>query len=267
MTVLLQRLDSDRDYAALDFLRECLDHRRSGVLVTLCEGGGPLPEAGTSYGWHPDAAIAAPASLAAALDTLCRRVHTTGRPQLTRIHLDAASARVFIAPVSRPVQLLLLGGGPDAAPLAALAQRIGWEVTVLDHRAEYARGQRFPGARRVLEVTPAAPFAAFDSDEIDAAVVMSHNLAVDRDYLRALAATTIAYVGLLGPAPRRRELLEALGATREKLQPRLFGPAGLDIGGEQPESIALSVLAEAHAVLNARAGAHLRDRGAPLHAG
>jgi len=88
----------------------------------------------------------------------------------------------------------------------------------------------------------------------DAAIVMSHHLASDRSYLRQLAATDIAYVGLLGPASRRSRLLADLGDDAADLKERLHGPAGLDIGGRGPAAIALSIIAEVQGVLAGETG-------------
>jgi xanthine dehydrogenase accessory factor len=76
---------------------------------------------------------------------------------------------------------------------------------------------------------------------------MSHHLASDESYLRALSAwPQVGYVGLLGPAARRARLLTALGADGASLQPRLHAPVGLDIGARTPEAIALAIAAELH---------------------
>jgi len=85
-----------------------------------------------------------------------------------------------------------------------------------------------------------------------AAVVMSHHLASDVDYLRSLADTDIQYLGVLGPAARRSRLLAALGDTGGALQPRLRGPVGLDIGAVTPEAIALAIAADIYAVAAGR---------------
>jgi xanthine dehydrogenase accessory factor len=77
-------------------------------------------------------------------------------------------------------------------------------------------------------------------------IVMSHHLATDRKYLRLLADSRIPYVGLLGPPDRRSRLMEDLGADASRLEHRLHGPAGFDIGADGPASIALSILAEIH---------------------
>ena len=82
------------------------------------------------------------------------------------------------------------------------------------------------------------------------AIVMSHHLASDRSYLMQLAATDVAYVGLLGPRNRRDRLLAEIGAARENLEHRLYGPAGIDLGGRGPAPIALSIIAQMQEKLN-----------------
>jgi len=85
------------------------------------------------------------------------------------------------------------------------------------------------------------------------AVVMSHHLASDVEYLRALArAGGPDYIGLLGPAARRRRIAEELGPLAQELQPRLRGPVGIDIGAVIPEAIALAIVSEVHAWLAGR---------------
>jgi xanthine dehydrogenase accessory factor len=76
---------------------------------------------------------------------------------------------------------------------------------------------------------------------------MSHHLATDRAWLTALAPSALRYIGLLGPAARRDRLLADLGPSAESLRLRLHAPAGLAIGADSPESIALAILAEMHA--------------------
>ena len=83
--------------------------------------------------------------------------------------------------------------------------------------------------------------------------------------MRFLLDTETPYLGLLGPRKRGQALLEEL-ATRHGVHPdagrrlRLYGPVGLDIGAELPAAIALSLVAEIHAVLNHRNGLPLTYR-------
>ena len=158
--------------------------------------------------------------------------------------------KVFSLPLSLPPKLLLLGAGPDAAPIVEFAARLNWKVTLIDHRPAYADPSHFPLAERVILARPEELGNAVDLKHFAAAVVMSHHLPSDLSYLRALAEAPIPYVGLLGPAPRRQKLLSDLGDSAPRLRTRLHGPVGLALGGRGPESIALSVVAEIHAFLH-----------------
>jgi xanthine/CO dehydrogenase XdhC/CoxF family maturation factor len=157
--------------------------------------------------------------------------------------------RVLAVPLALPPRLLLLGGGPDVQPLVEIAARMAWRITVYDHRPAYAQASRFPQAEQVLLGRPETLAQTLDLDGYDAAVVMSHHLPSDLGYLRALSATRIPYVGLLGPARRREKLLADLGEAATGLAGRLRSPIGLNIGGRAPESVALSIVAEIHARL------------------
>jgi xanthine/CO dehydrogenase XdhC/CoxF family maturation factor len=176
---------------------------------------------------------------------------SAARPNTTLVHEGAG---VFVAALTPAPRVLLLGGGPDARPVAELANFLGWRVTVVDHRSAYLAPARFAEETRLVESRAADVAAAVDIDAHAAAIVMSHHLDSDLDYLRVLAASSIPYVGLLGPAARREKLLADLGAAADALRPRLRAPVGLDIGGRAPESIALSIVGEVHAFLAGRGG-------------
>ncbi|MGE0581780.1 MAG: XdhC family protein [Steroidobacteraceae bacterium] len=159
---------------------------------------------------------------------------------------------LFVVHVRPPPRVLLLGGGPDALPVARFAALLGWRLTVADHRPAYARADRFPAGTRVIG-SPADEFTRHcDLSRIDAAIVMSHHLEADRAYLAALAPTDVPYVGLLGPQPRRERLLADIGALAVPLRTRLRAPIGLDIGARSPSTIALAIVAEVQAALSGR---------------
>jgi xanthine dehydrogenase accessory factor len=165
-----------------------------------------------------------------------------------------AGVELFVATVTPPPHLLLLGGGPDARPVATLAAFLGWRITVVEHRPAYLDPGRFPPSTKLVEMRAAELAGALPLDGFAAAIVMSHHLDSDLAYLRALASSTVPYVGLLGPAARREHLLGKLGADAVNLHHRLRAPVGLDIGGRTPESIALSIIGEVHAALAGRTG-------------
>jgi xanthine dehydrogenase accessory factor len=155
----------------------------------------------------------------------------------------------FLAPAPH---LLICGAGPDAQPVAAAARALRWRVTVVDHRPAFALAARFPGAH-VLLADASALRSVVALESCHAAVVMSHHLASDAAYLRALAdAGAPDYVGLLGPSSRRERLAEELGAAAGGLHGRLRGPVGTDLGAVTPEGIALAIVSQIHAWLAGR---------------
>lgn len=157
----------------------------------------------------------------------------------------------FVIRVQPPPQILVLGAGLDAEPVVRIAAELGWHCTISDHRPAYIDSGRFESAV-ATHCIPAEDLAAtLDLSRYDMAIVMSHHLPSDRRYLMQLAGTGMRYIGLLGPAGRRERLLTEIGDAAARLKDRLYGPAGLDIGGRGPEVIALSIIAQMQQILAA----------------
>lgn len=144
----------------------------------------------------------------------------------------------------RPYEVLLLGAGQDVGPLGDFARNLGWSLTVYDHRPAYiAALEKKQDCRFVC--APAAQLQdQLDLTRFDAAIIMSHHLASDRQYLQTLADTAVGFVGLLGPPHRRDRLLREIDAAGERLAERLRSPVGKRIGGRGPAAVALEVAAE-----------------------
>jgi xanthine/CO dehydrogenase XdhC/CoxF family maturation factor len=160
--------------------------------------------------------------------------------------------RLFLLPLALPPRIVVLGAGPDAVPVVRVAAELGWKVTVVDHRPTLLLAERFPAAERLIEARPERFQALADEQPFDAAVIMTHQLETDREYLRALAATNLPYVGLLGPPARAARLLGEIGPAADRLRERLHAPVGLDLGGRSPQAIAVSIVAEILALRNGR---------------
>lgn len=180
----------------------------------------------------------------------------------------AADAGVFLDTIAPPPALVIYGAGDDAQPLAALAQSLGWHVTVADVRPAFATADRFPGV--TLVVAPAEQLVARTAPEPRAiAVVMTHHYVHDLPILRDLLARPLAYLGLLGPRKRAEKILgdlAAAGLTLSSAQrDRLHAPVGLDLGADSPEQVALAIIAEMQASLAGRDGRPLRQREGPIH--
>ena len=161
--------------------------------------------------------------------------------------LDESNGKTWLTSHITPApHLLVAGGGIDAQPVVALANQLGWETTVWDPRPANARDEFFHMADHRLRC-PVEELSQWVTDNaVNAAMLMTHSVPMDAQSLSAVAGCGLDYVGLLGPTHRREEVFVEAGLNDDEYQPRVDGPAGFDIGGELPESIALSVIAKCH---------------------
>lgn len=161
-------------------------------------------------------------------------------------------------------QLIIFGAGHIGLPLAELGVKLGFDVTVLDDRTEFADAMRFPNAVRVLRLDLAAPLADLRLDAATSVVLVTRAHAHDFDLLRAVLAqaTRPRYIGMIGSRRRVRAAFTALlngGVARSALA-TVHAPVGLDIGAETPTEIAVSIAAELIRVRRGGASAGLADR-------
>jgi xanthine dehydrogenase accessory factor len=169
---------------------------------------------------------------------------------------DAALSDPIVLSVRAAPRLLLLGAGPETRPLLRLTRMLGWRVELAEHRGRWARFAEDCGIDRIHDGGPDALPALFAAARFDAALVMNHNYLLDARCLTHLAATGIGYVGLLGPAARRDDLLTEIGTdATARLQPHLHAPVGLTLGGEGAEAIALAIAAQLQIAFSHRAPA------------
>jgi xanthine/CO dehydrogenase XdhC/CoxF family maturation factor len=175
-------------------------------------------------------------------------------------HLESVRGTfdVLIESLRPPHALLVVGANPVAVALAGCAGALGWKVILVDHRdLELA----LPANTYFFKSTPASVLHNVPIDAFSSAVVMTFNVERDIEWLRALADAPLIYLGAIGSRERATRMRAALA----KKGTQLHAPAGLDIGSETPEEIALAVSAEILAVLNARDGTSLARSGQPIH--
>jgi xanthine dehydrogenase accessory factor len=177
----------------------------------------------------------------------CFEGETLGSQLLAPDALLAERRGILIDTLPLPVRLLLFGTGPEIEPITRFAGNLGWGM------------ERFPHPSELGE--------DFRPDAQTAALVMTHNFGRDLLALDRLLPLQLRYVGLLGPRKRHAELLDRLSEYRplDFNASGLFAPAGLDIGSEAPEEIALAIVSEVAAILSNRRGASLRERKSDIH--
>jgi len=154
------------------------------------------------------------------------------------------NAPLLIHKIHPPIRLFILGDGLDSKPFHSFGNLLGWQL---------------------LEIIDANKLAIVP-DEWTAAIVKSHNYGRDFSALKRLLPLDLRYVGLIGPRKRRNQLLSDLLDLGVTINAGFFAPAGLDLGAETPEEIALAIVSEVQRVFAGASGESLRDRKMSIHA-
>jgi xanthine dehydrogenase accessory factor len=170
--------------------------------------------------------------------------------------LENMPEEMFVERIAASQRLFVLGAGDDAKPLVSMAGLLGWNVTVMDGRAQLARAERFPEAETVAVTS--ASVDVLGIRPADAVVLMTHSYEQDRELLAAVLPLRPRYLGLLGARHRSSllvsEVAAKLGRTIAECCEQIYAPVGLDLGGDGPEAIALAVIAEVQACCMGKLG-------------
>jgi xanthine dehydrogenase accessory factor len=271
--VLLERLRPEDGLNPLDFLTGCVRQRQAGVLATVvhAEGSPLVAEGARLLLGGGGAQRAAPGLLQAvpALEAEARAALEAGRTQSRTYEVEGGRVHMLLEVVQPPLPLLVFGSGHDVVPLVDTARAVGWHVTVATRRPQELVARLGNRADAVVGCRYEEVTSAVELGARTAAVVMTHHYESDKALLEALLPSPVRYIGVLGPRSRTERILEELvregrGGT-EAQRARVYGPAGLDIGAEGPEEIALAIVAEVRAVVAGHGGGSLRDRQGPIH--
>ncbi len=270
--VLIERLEPGAASAAelFGFFEAQASSRKCASLATVFEvSGTSAARPGDRLWLGSGGEVGGPLAPGPARETLAAALAAAGGTRVASIELEGGRFSALVERLEPPLRLLVFGAGADAPPLVRLGRELGWSVVVADRRPAQARAERFPEAEEVL-AAPVAELAALAApDARSAAVLMTHNYLDDRELLLALLASEAPYLALLGPKKRSERLLAELAADgfplTEADRARLHAPAGLDLGAETPEQVALAIVAEIQACFAGRSGGSLRSRAGSIH--
>ena len=171
------------------------------------------------------------------------------RPQTAPLLEDG----MYTEPMGRDGVLYLFGGGHVGQALAPMLSQVGFRVVVFDSREDIAQPQNFPGAERVVLGSFEHIGEQVQLTSRDYAVVMSPGHRHDLEVLCQVLAQNPYYVGCMGSRKKKAFLwgeLERRGFSQAQIE-AIHLPIGLDIGGETPAEIAVSVTAQ---LIQVRAG-------------
>ena len=178
--------------------------------------------------------------------------------------------KILFERVEAEPRLVIAGAGHVGASLARLGALVGYQVTLIDDRAEFvdqkifgtnASGMQHAGGVRTVaaEDWQRAVRDAIGNGRGVSVAIVTRGHKQDEECLRAAIESKPEYVGMIGSKRRTNIVLHKLreeGADENELK-KVRAPIGLDIGAVSPEEVALSILAEI--VAERRGG-----KGAPL---
>ncbi|HTB97608.1 MAG TPA: XdhC family protein [Terracidiphilus sp.] len=255
----------------LTVLETAFQQRVPLALATILSG----PSVGTRAVAADSAELILPSiSPSAELVQLAQTALDLGTTFEEQIAIDGVASRVWAEFQPARPGLWIISAGDDAKPLVDFAQQLGWFVVIADGRSNLATRERFPTADRVrtlpIAELPDAARQYLDPRPTDAAIIMTHSFEPDSRTLASLLALPypLAYLGVLGPQRRTRELLaeatRLLGRpnTTERIDQwlaQMHAPTGLDLGAATPATIALSIVAEVQKTLAAASGQPLHQ--------
>ncbi|MEK5253149.1 XdhC family protein [Paenibacillus sp. FSL F4-0125] len=166
------------------------------------------------------------------LSHLAKESMATGRFMAAQAELTAFHTCFVPKP-----RLVIFGGGRDVVPIAELANRVGFRVVIADWR-EGSLQNEFPHAERII-CSPTEVVQRLGVAQEDYVLICSHQIGRDKQFLESVIPQAPLYIGVIGSKARIALLLEGL-----EVPAFLYAPVGLPIGGEGPEEIAVSIIAE-----------------------
>ncbi|RCS26339.1 XdhC/CoxI family protein [Polaribacter sp. WD7] len=174
----------------------------------------------------------------------------------------------FTQIVQPAFRLIIIGGEHDAVKLCKISANLGWQVDVITAAKDSKQLHDFSGATTVVGESPET-IQFSNIDKHTAIVIMNHSYVQDLKYVIQLAKHQAKYIGILG-APKRRErlfsdLFDYVPDISDAFLDTIYTPAGLHIGAQTPEEIAVSILAEILSVVRKKEPFSLRNLNGKIH--
>jgi xanthine dehydrogenase accessory factor len=153
---------------------------------------------------------------------------------------------IYIEPILPTPEVFIFGGGHISLCVSKISAMVGFQVTVIDDRAQFASKERFPEAEQVIAEEFSLAFPKLKVTRSGYLVIVTRGHARDQEVLEWALNTEARYIGMIGSKKKTQTLynnLEHKGIAREKLQ-RVYAPIGVDIGALTPEEIAVSIVGQ-----------------------
>lgn len=260
--VLISPINDSNELNPIKVLRSCSENRDVKILLTIAKVNTPNSENYIGNMIKFGKQTVSPDYISA--DDWQQLLKDIEHAKSTNISTTKSykSCSIFIEVLPPPIRMILFGGNYDVIPLLELGQVLGWQMEVVGNpRRLNKKVHQLSTIHSNDEDLAVDAFTAF--------VLMTHDYKADKQYLKNALTTNVPYIGMLGPRVRGLETLEELQAEgiswTASDADRFYNPIGIDTGADNPDDIAIAIIAEIRSHFNKRSGGFLRDRIEPIY--
>ena len=262
-------------------LTEMVEQGQTGVLATVIRTRQSTPRhEGSKMIILPDGSVVGSvgggAAEARVIDE-ARRVFQDGHPVCLQLDLAGdlgvcgGHMEIFLEPVTRADPFFVIGAGHVGRAIIEVGRKLPFRFILVDDRPGLLAGLSGLSGVRSVEAGPDNIFASLEVPPRGALLIASRNHELDGDYLQAVldaeraTGREFVFLGALASRTKAAMLRKRFAGDQwyRRRVARMQYPVGLDIGAETPAEIALSILAEALAVMRG-VPAILDENGSPL---
>jgi xanthine dehydrogenase accessory factor len=248
-----------------EILKEALgraDRGKTIALITIVETKGSTPrEVGAKMVVGKDGLIAGTIGggiTEARVIEEAKQVLKEGKRKLITYHLTKEQAaleegaicggemKVFVDVLQPKEEVLIFGAGHIAVCVSKLAKMVGFKVTVVDSRKEFANQDRFPEADKIIAEETEKTLKHLKITPSTYIIIVTRGHLKDEEVLGSVIKLGAAYIGMIGSRKKNATVFQRLtkkGISQEELD-KVHTPIGIDINAQTPEEIAVSIMAE-----------------------
>ena len=157
---------------------------------------------------------------------------------------------VFLEPLTPQPQLLIFGAGHIGAALTKIGKMLGFRITVIDNRSEFANKERLPEADTVFAMEYNQAFGELSFSPETFIILVTHRHTHDQEILEYCIQQPFKYLGMIGSKTKVKKALDLLhekGVSKDLIN-KIHSPIGLDIGADTPEELAIAIFGEIIAI-------------------
>jgi xanthine dehydrogenase accessory factor len=200
----------------------------------------------------PDCELSLPGDDKALISGAVEQILSSGS-RAGYMHLDVTipgeqqGAKIFLEPVFPPQRLVIAGAGHVGRAVSHQGRLLGFEVTVIDDRAEFANSKNLPDADNIIVSDIGLAMKSLHKDRDTYIVIVTRGHSHDAEALKSCIGSDAAYVGMMGSrvkvAKLREDFLRYNWATEDQWE-SICTPIGVEIGSTTVEEIAVSIAAQ-----------------------